>query len=498
MQPVDLLETPTSIAISPVEREQRRCSPPGASRQGDGRSECRRDRDRILYASSFLRLARVTQVITSAPESILVQNRLNHSLRVAQISRSIAENLLRDSSGRDVIVQLGGLDADAAEAAGLAHDIGHAPFGHAGEVVLDEVARVDLGLPEGFEGNAQTFRIATKVECRNGMYDGLDLTRATRAALLKYPWLRLRAPETHLNANHLSARKWDKFNAYDSEEDDLVDARSFLPAGFDDTQSLEASIMDAADDITYAVHDLEDFIMAQKIDLFAVREDLHALAEGKNRREEFEQAIEGWTSSYEDYFDSHQLEHAARIVIESLKTLPKRFDGSFDDVAAVRETFSRLIGKYVGQVRLPHDYISPAPLWRGGPFVALDVEAWHEVQILKLLTKSEVVARTDVAVLQRGQQELLKALIALLREWKDSKSDFKRIPRRLREQIDLIRQIADGQITPGTRRPSRPRRGAEERAILDYLCTLTDGQCGHLYRSLSGASSPTIAGAFAV
>jgi dGTPase len=420
-------------------------------------------------------------------------------LRVAQIARSIAENFLGDENCHDALCALGGLDADVAEAAGLAHDIGHPPFGHAGEETLDEAARLDLKLADGFEGNAQTLRIVTKIECRNSMYDGMDLTRATRGALLKYPWLRSRVPESYAGADYLSARKWAKFNAYDSEKDDLEDARSFLPDTFPaETQSLEASIMDASDDITYAVHDLEDFIMAGTVDLFASLEDLQTLAGGESTPLSFEDPVKRWARGYPGYFDRGQLQEAARVIVGHLSILPKRFDGSSDDIATVRDTFSRLINKYVGSLRLPYDLNSPAPHWRGGPFIALDVEPWHEVQILKQLMKSQVVARSDVAVLQRGQQAQLRSLVRLLMEWKDSKDDFIRLPHRLREQIKLIREFEDGGVNVGVRRPGRPYRGAEERAILDYLCTLTDGQCGHLYRLLTGATAPSITGAFSV
>lgn len=91
------------------------------------------------------------------------------------------------------------------EAAGLGHDLGHPPFGHLGESVLDRLARHRFALPDGFEGNAQTYRVVTRIDVRGNEGDGLDLTAAVRAALLKYPWTRLSRPQPH--PRHLPRRR---------------------------------------------------------------------------------------------------------------------------------------------------------------------------------------------------------------------------------------------------------------------------------------------------
>lgn len=121
----------------------------------DGRSPAERDRDRILYASPFARLAEITQVV-SPDRGYVFHNRLTHSLKVAQISRRIAERLLREQS--DDIDAIGGLDPNVAEAAGLAHDLGHPPFGHIAEYELNSLTTA-AGARDGYEGNAQSFRI---------------------------------------------------------------------------------------------------------------------------------------------------------------------------------------------------------------------------------------------------------------------------------------------------------------------------------------------------
>src|SRR3954454_11015333 len=157
-------------------------------------SPYRVDRDRIVSSPFFARLAGVTQVISPGGAGLLVHNRMTHSLKVAQVGRAIAERLAgspSDKSNSSVLLdKLGGCDPDVVEAAALAHDLGHPPFGHLGERVLDQLGRHRLQLPDGFEGNAQSYRIVTSTEIRGQATIGLNLTNAVRAAILKYPWLR--------------------------------------------------------------------------------------------------------------------------------------------------------------------------------------------------------------------------------------------------------------------------------------------------------------------
>jgi dGTPase len=124
----------------------------------DTRSEAQRDRDRILYAAAFRRLADVTQVV-SASEGPVFHNRLTHSLEVAQFGRRLAEKLVKDNYLAAEAV--GGIDPDVVEAACLAHDIGHPPFGHVAEQELEELV-TKAGVRSGFEGNAQSFRNCDK------------------------------------------------------------------------------------------------------------------------------------------------------------------------------------------------------------------------------------------------------------------------------------------------------------------------------------------------
>jgi dGTPase len=152
--------------------------------QGDHRTPAQRDRDRVLYSSAFRRLAEVTQVV-AANSGYIFHNRLTHSLQVAQVGRRLSEKLVQLQNELGMFPP-DGIDPDVVEAACLAHDLGHPPFGHVIEEQLNELGK-DVG---GFEGNAQSFRIVTKLAFHSPKYSGLDLTRATLAALLKYPWAR--------------------------------------------------------------------------------------------------------------------------------------------------------------------------------------------------------------------------------------------------------------------------------------------------------------------
>src|SRR3954454_14244326 len=149
-----------------------------------GESEFRTDLERIRFAQSYSRLAEVTQVVTANATSGVVHNRLTHTIKVTAVARAIAVRLLRTEE-RELLRALGGLDHVVLRAAATAHDLGPPPFGHLGERALDRLARERFGLTDGFEGNAQTFRILSELEVHAPGDTGLNLTAAVRAAVLK-------------------------------------------------------------------------------------------------------------------------------------------------------------------------------------------------------------------------------------------------------------------------------------------------------------------------
>ncbi|THD59435.1 deoxyguanosinetriphosphate triphosphohydrolase [Phenylobacterium sp.] len=183
-----------------------------------------RDRDRIIHCTAFRRLKEKTQVFV-AHEGDHFRTRLTHSLEVAQIARSLATAL--------------GLDADLAETIALAHDLGHPPFGHAGE---DEL-QIQMQAFGGFDHNVQTFRVVTRLERRYPRFDGLNLTWETLEGIIKH-----NGPV----ADKLEKPSWSAIAEFDADYDLRLSGWA----------SAEAQVAALADDIAYNNHDVDDGIQA--------------------------------------------------------------------------------------------------------------------------------------------------------------------------------------------------------------------------------------------
>ncbi|MCP2169474.1 deoxyguanosinetriphosphate triphosphohydrolase family protein [Goodfellowiella coeruleoviolacea] len=483
----------------------------------------RADRDRVASSPFFARLAGVTQVVSS-PGSGLLHNRLTHSLKVAQAARAIAERLAGAAELAGVLDKLGGCDPDVVEAASLAHDLGHPPFGHLGEQVLDRLARHRFGLPDGFEGNAQSFRIVTTTDVRGPDAAGLDLTVAVRAAMLKYPWTRLSYPRPHPRAMPVPPRGAGepedaagtgsaKFSAYVSELTDLIQARAPFEGRVDSwQQTVEASVMDTADDIAYAIHDLEDFhrvgvlqhapVSAEltswertATELAALSDaDLAAQARRPGRSLEMLRrrlhAKDSWAVD-DDAFAAAVRAVRAELV-DGLLAVP--FDGSVETEQAVAGFSARWTVRLVDAVRVVDD---PSP--RSG-HVVLATQQWHEVQVLKFVHRRFVLLRPDLALHQRGQARLLSKLVDALEQWLSDRAEADRLPRRLHDLVELATAEyqalarddpaalvgATGETPLG---PDAVRNLARGRAVVDFVASLTDTQAAAMLDALSGRTS---------
>ena len=421
----------------------------------DRRTGGQRDRDRVLYASAFRRLGSVTQV-AAADERLVFHNRLTHTLEVAQIARRLAENTVEDQP--DAVEALGGIDPDVVEAAALAHDLGHPPFGHIAEKRLDELVRESRN-SDGFEGNPQSFRIVTKLALRHKDFPGLNLTRATLNAILKYPWLRG-------TGGGLRERKW---GAYSSESEEFEWARELGPA---DAKSPEAELMDWADDIAYSVHDIYDFYRAGLI-------PLDRLLTNSDERERFlEKALSQWAD--DSQYGGNPIRNESKNVLDGLfdsmqvahQPLTRPYSGVREQRASLRSMTASLIRRYIT------DAISLSQSeGTGQRCVTITPEYLTEVQLLKQLTWEYVINAPGLTTQQYGQRKLIEDLFAILTD-ATSKSELGVFPPRFREHLE---------ITLGSSGSEASSREVS-RLIADYISGMTEREAIELHQRLTGAS----------
>jgi dGTPase len=326
-----------------------------------------RDRARVLHSWSLRRLAAKTQVVVPW-ESDFPRTRLTHSLEVAQIGRELGQAL--------------GCDPDLVETAGLAHDLGHPPFGHNGEQALDEVAQA-CG---GFEGNAQSLRILTRLETKvldaEGRSGGLNLTRAALDAATKYPWQR-----------SADRRKYGVYT------DDLAVFGWVRDGAPDDRRCFEAQVMDWADDIAYSVHDFEDAIHAGHLTLDA----LHDRVERKT-------LLDLTQERYAPAFDWSELEAALDRLL-ALPYWPHHYDESHRAMAALKRTTSQLIGRFcLAAETATQDAYGALPHRRYEADLVVPGEVRAECAVLKAITAQYVMLRRGAPERYAQQRELITEL----------------------------------------------------------------------------------------
>ncbi|MDP3232050.1 MAG: dNTP triphosphohydrolase [Myxococcales bacterium] len=353
-------------------------------RAGDHRSEFQRDRDRVLYSAAFRRLAGVTQVFNAA-EGTAFHNRLIHSLKVAQIARRLAE-LIRKETAPAVLTEVGGLDADVVETAALAHDLGHPPFGHAGESALNETM-LSLGAHEGFEGNAQTFRILSRLSIR-GFPGGLNLSRASLAATIKYPWL-------HGKGGKESEKKW---GAYQADETAFRFARDQPHLRRTKRQAVEARVMEWADDVAYSVHDLDDAYRSGLIPLDVIIQDPNEW------KRFYERCVaDFWSGEVRVGWEIAAGFHSEILFLFS-DSINRPFVGSPAQRAALDDLSAMLIRRFVG-VR------EEVPLRIDRGRVVVDPTIKGELRLLKELMRFYVFQSPGLRSQQVGQQRLVTTLL---------------------------------------------------------------------------------------
>ncbi|HEV8575388.1 MAG TPA: dNTP triphosphohydrolase [Dehalococcoidia bacterium] len=406
------------------------------------RSEAQRDRDRVLYSSALLRLGHVTQV--AAPEvGHTFHSRLTHSLKVAQFARRLAERLKSLELEGPAERLVSSLDADAAEAAALAHDLGHPPFGHLAEQELNELAR-DEG---GFEGNAQSFRILTRLALRAAEAPGLNLTRRTLNGVLKYPWRR----------DVEKQYKLDKWGAYEADEEHFNWARIGTVG---EQRSLEAQIMDWADDVTYAVHDMDDFYRARLV-------PLDRLCSGGEELSDFRRYI---VDKYETKGKSalgEALSETGDRVFRGLLSIDRPYHSRADERISLRAMGSGLITRYMNAVELVNATDKDVGFCVPDSIV-------YEVGVLKELTWFYIIERPSLALIHQGQREVIRAVFDLFAT-AAQRNDLRLFPAAFAERIEFAE--------------TEP---AKRRIVVDMIAGMTEASATDVYLRTRGVSSGSL------
>jgi dGTPase len=371
------------------------------------RTPFERDRARVVHAAASRRLAAKTQVVGPQTDDF-TRNRLTHSLEVAQVARDLSRAL--------------GSAPDLAETAALAHDLGHPPFGHNGERVLADLSE-GCG---GFEGNAQTLRLLTRLESKTfdaeGRSVGLNLTRATLDACTKYPWSRGGGPDPA------------KFGVYADDHPVFTWLRQDAPPG---RRCLEAQVMDLADDVAYSVHDVEDGTVAGRIDLTALDQPavwatVRAWYLPTATDDELDQVLAGLRTQ------------------GSWPTTP--YDATRRSLAALKNLTSDLIGRFCGAVQQASFDAGDGPFVRYERDLVVPEQTRLEMAVLKGIAAHYVMEAPDRLAAMALERELMAELVAILA---------------FRAPDELERPYADDWA-------AAPDDAARLRVVIDQVASLTD------------------------
>ena len=391
------------------------------------RTPFERDRARIVHSSALRRLGAKTQVLGPSSDDF-VRTRLTHTLEVAQVGREIGKAL--------------GCDPDIVDTACLAHDLGHPPFGHNGERALADLA-VDIG---GFEGNAQTLRLLTRLDPKvvdaDGRSYGLNLTRASLDASVKYPW---GAGEAPLRAD---GKPTHKFGVYEDDRPVFDWLRAGAPS---QVKCLEAQVMDLADDVSYSVHDVEDAVVGGRIEL--------AVLDDADERARVVRAVHSW---YGTAYDESALD-AAITRLQGTGHLVTGFDGSRRALAALKDATSQLIGRFTGAAQdATRALYGDGPLTRYAARLVVPDETVAEILVLKGVAVAYVMAPREQEPIYQRQREVVADLVHVLSD---------------RAPVALEPPFAADWV-------AAPDDAARLRVVVDQVASLTDVSAMQLHARL--------------
>jgi len=384
-----------------------------------GRRAFARDKARVLHSAGLRRLAAKTQMMSAGADDF-PRTRLTHTLEVAQIGRELGEAL--------------GCDPDLVETACLVHDLGHPPFGHNGEEALHK-ASLDIG---GFEGNAQTFRLLTRLESktiRHGRSLGLNLTRATLDAATKYPWG--------------FDGKNPKFGYY-QEDKEIFDWVRLEVKG--QGKVFEAQVMDIADDIAYSVHDIEDAIYGKHFSSLAL-----------DSEPEFKEVVKLAAKEYASEIDESILSKALNLLINQSWWV-KSFSATQVDMASLKNMTSHLIGKFteeIEQATKSGNKENNLIRYNANLIVPLDTKA--QIAVLKSVVNLFVMQRKGAAENYAKEQDLILSIVDGLQN-----NPLKLDPQ-FKQQYDNAESSKEA-----------------KRAVIDQVASLTDSSARRLAQEFVG------------
>ena len=384
-----------------------------------GRRAFARDKARVLHSAGLRRLSAKTQVMSAGADDF-PRTRLTHTLEVAQIGRELGDAL--------------GCDPDLVETACLVHDLGHPPFGHNGEEALHK-ASLDIG---GFEGNAQTFRLLTRLESktiRDGRSLGLNLTRATLDAATKYPWA--------------FDGKNPKFGFYEEDKEIFDWVRLNAKS---QTKVFEAQVMDIADDIAYSVHDIEDAIYGQHFSPLAL-----------DSEPEFKEVVKLAATEYATEINEDNLNKALNSLIKQSWWV-KSFTATQVDMAALKNMTSHLIGKFTEEIEQATKAGNKAEnftRYNANLIVPLDTKA--QIAVLKAVVNLFVMQRKGAAENYAKEQDLILNIVEGLQ------NNPQKLDPQFKHQFD----------NAGSSKEAK-------RAVIDQVASLTDSSARRLAQEFVG------------
>jgi dGTPase len=537
------------------------------------------DRFRVLFSDDFRRLAEITQVI-SPDNNYVFHNRLTHSLEVAQVGRQIAETFLRReawkkyhkkyldktlSDFKQIMYQdywaarietevplYRFLDPNVVETAGLLHDIGHPPFGHVCEKELNRLGqyffnalapKLEGETPykfDAFEGNAQSFRIITILSAQQsefGDFDGLKLSTATLLSIIKYPWLKdTAAPDSDINSK--------KYNAYGSSfsiqksvskdfdltefyGDGTIFNKLYDVSGWKrNERTIEAEIMNYADDISYSIQDIYDFYKAGIFNLDQILNQNFEV-DFKEFFDEFSQK-----SYIEKYWGKEALDlesHKRKIKeLLTIMTIGEKYNGHPRQRADLKRRTDFLINWFMTQVRLDID-----PNWDSifdenlklnpnekphivYPFFSRTIDSYVQIEFLKKIFMKYFISSHKVQSKQVGIKNIIKQLFfayfAATSELMNSGQDgFEKslenerqlysiaeidydhveknsviLPPRFYQILAILKSNLALETNNGENIPIRQRIQLRIRITIDAICSLSDAQAVSVYKRLRG------------